>query len=177
MEGLGGDQKTVVALEQMLTMPPDFNVGVYGQEIHEMSEMAAVPFGQYAQSNQPVHHVLYLFASAGRPDRTRYWVRKVMQELYTSQAFPGDEDTGSMAAWFIFSSLGFYPACPGKPEYTLGCSFFPRTTLHLPNGKTFVVESATPTADNGSSALNGKRLSSSTIAHAAILAGGHLRFT
>ena len=57
-------------------MPADFNVGVYGQEIHEMSEMAAVPFGQYAQSNQPVHHVLYLFALAGRPDRTRYWVRQ-----------------------------------------------------------------------------------------------------
>jgi hypothetical protein len=58
MDGLGGKEKTVTALEQMLTMPPDFNVGVYGQEIHEMSEMVAVPFGQYAQSNQPVHQYL-----------------------------------------------------------------------------------------------------------------------
>ena len=112
MEGLGGKEKTVAALEQMLTMPPDFNVGVYGQEIHEMSEMAAVRFGQYAQSNQPVHHALYLFAAAGRPDRTRYWVRKVMQDLYTPQVFPGDEDTGSMAAWFIFGSLAFILSAP-----------------------------------------------------------------
>jgi predicted alpha-1,2-mannosidase len=176
MEGLGGKQKTVATLEQMLTMPPDFNVGVYGQEIHEMSEMAAVPFGQYAQSNQPVHHVLYLFAAAGSPDRTRHWVYKVMQELYTPHAFPGDEDTGSMAAWFIFSSLGFYPVCPGKPEYTLGCSFFPRITLRLPNGKSLVIENATA-ATKGLAELNGQALKTPIVSHAAILAGGHLRFT
>jgi predicted alpha-1,2-mannosidase len=176
MEGLGGKQKTVATLEQMLTMPPDFNVGVYGQEIHEMSEMAAVPFGQYAQSNQPVHHVLYLFAAAGSPDRTRHWVYKVMQKLYTPDAFPGDEDTGSMAAWFIFSSLGFYPVCPGKPEYTLGCSFFPRVTLRLPNGKSLVIENATAAA-KGLAELNGQTLKTPIVSHTAILAGGHLRFT
>jgi putative alpha-1,2-mannosidase len=176
IEALGGKEKTVAALEQMLTMPPDFNVGVYGQEIHEMSEMAAVPFGQYAQGNQPVHHVLYLFAAAGRPDRTRFWVDKVMRELFTVQSFPGDEDTGSMAAWFIFSSLGFYPTCPGKPDYTLGCSFFPRSTLHLPNGKTLVIERATSDA-KGSAELDERQLKVPTLSHAAIIAGGHLRFT
>jgi predicted alpha-1,2-mannosidase len=176
MEAMGGEVKTAAALEQMLNMPPDFNVGMYGQEIHEMSEMAAVPFGQYAQSNQPVHHVLYLFAAAGRPDRTRYWTRKVMQELYTPEVFPGDEDTGSMAAWFIFSSLGFYPACPGKPEYTLGCSYFPRATLHLPNGRTLVIENVASEAENLVE-FNGQQLNSPTISHSAILAGGHLRFT
>jgi putative alpha-1,2-mannosidase len=157
-------------------MSPDFNVGVYGQEIHEMSEMAAVPFGQYAQSNQPVHHVLYLFAAAGRPDRTRYWVDKVMRELFTPQTFPGDEDTGSMAAWFIFSSLGFYPTCPGKPDYTPGCGFFPRATLHLPNGKTVVIENQTSAA-KGLVELNGRQLKDPTISHSLILAGGHLRFS
>jgi predicted alpha-1,2-mannosidase len=177
IEALGGKEKTVAALEQMLTMPPDFNVGVYGQEIHEMSEMAAVPFGQYAQSNQPVHHVLYLFAAAGRPDRTRFWVDKVMRELYTPHTFPGDEDTGSMAAWFIFSSLGFYPACPGKPDYTLGCAFFPRATLHLPNSKTLVIETSTSAPSKGLVELNGGQLKDLTISHTLILAGGHLRFT
>lgn len=175
MESLGGTAQTVSALEAMLTTPPDFNVGVYGQEIHEMSEMAAVPFGQYAQSNQPVHHVLYLFAVAGRPDRTRYWTQKVMQELYSPENFPGDEDTGSMGAWFIFSSLGFYPTCPGKPEYVLGASFFPRAIVELPNGKTLTIERAASTEEN-TVALNGKRLTQSTISHTTILAGGHLRF-
>jgi predicted alpha-1,2-mannosidase len=176
VEALGGQEKTVAALEQMLTMPPDFNVGVYGQEIHEMSEMAAVPFGQYDQGNQPVHHVLYLFAAAGRPDRTRFWVDKVIRELYTPQTFPGDEDTGSMAAWFIFGSLGFYPACPGKPDYTLGCSFFPRATLHLPNSKSVVIENPTSAA-KGLVEWNGRQLKDPTISHATILTGGHLRFT
>jgi predicted alpha-1,2-mannosidase len=178
MESLGGTARTVAALEGMLTMPPDFNVGVYGQEIHEMSEMAAVPFGQYSQSNQPVHHVLYLFAAAGRPDRTRYWTQKVLQELYSTENFPGDEDTGSMAAWFIFSSLGFYPTCPGKPEYVLGSSFFPRAIVDLANGKTLTIDRATSiTAEEDSVTFNGKRLTQSTISHATILAGGHLRFT
>jgi putative alpha-1,2-mannosidase len=81
---LGGNAKAADQLEKMVSMAPDFHVGAYGQEIHEMSEMAAVGFGQYAHSNQPVHHVLYLFALAGRPDRTQYWVRRIMQELYTT---------------------------------------------------------------------------------------------
>jgi putative alpha-1,2-mannosidase len=138
--------------------------------------MAAVPFGQYDQGNQPVHHVLYLFAEAGRPDRTRFWVDKVMRELFTPQTFPGDEDTGSMAAWYIFSSLGFYPVCPGKPDYTLGASFFPRATLHLPNNKTLVIEASTSTAKD-SVELNGRQLKAPSISHSLILAGGHLRFT
>jgi len=163
----------------MLTLPPIFNVGVYGQEIHEMSEMAAVPFGQYAHSNQPVHHLLYLFSHAGKPDRTQYWVRKIMQQLYTSDTFPGDEDTGSMSAWFILSALGFYPVCPGKPEYTLGAPLFTKTTLHLPARKTFIIEAP----ENGGDAvfvrtvsLNGQPHPQPTLEHAAIVQGGVMRF-
>jgi len=140
IEEMGGADAAVAALEQMLRFPPEFNVGAYPGEIHEMSEMAAVAFGQYAHSNQPVHHLLYIFAHAGRPDLTQFWVRKVMQELYTPEAFPGDEDTGSMSAWYILSALGFYPLCPGKAEYTLGSPLFARATLQLPKGKTLVIE-------------------------------------
>lgn len=173
---LGGEQKAVAALEEMLSRAPDFNVGVYGQEIHEMSEMAAVSFGQYAHGNQPVHHVLYIFAAAGRPDRTRHWTRKVMEELYTSQSFDGDEDTGSMSAWFILSALGFYPLCPGKPEYTLGQSFFPAVTVHLPQGKTLRIARAASSGGNGSATFNGRPVIASTLSHATLMAGGRLRF-
>jgi len=176
MESLGGTTQTITALEQMMTMSPEFDVGTYKREIHEMSEMAAVPFGQYAQSNQPVHHVLYLFAAAGRPDRTRYWTQKVMRELYSTENFPGDEDTGSMAAWFIFSSLGFYPTCPGKPEYVLGVSFFPRAVVELPNGNKLIIERS-DSAEESTVIFNGKRLTEATLSHSTILAGGHLRFT
>ena len=172
---LGGKEKAVAALEQMITMDPAFNVGSYHQEIHEMSEMAAVHFGQYAHSNQPVHHILYLFTLAGRPDRTRYWTRRVMDELYTPDTFAGDEDTGSMAAWYVLSALGFYPLCPGKAEYTLGGALFPRATVHLPNGKDLVVERAAKGREDGPVRLGGKTLSA-TILHEEVLAGGRLIF-
>ena len=173
---LGGNEKTVAALDAMLAAAPDFNVGVYGQEIHEMSEMAAVKFGQYAHSNQPVHHVLFVFAAAGRPDRTRFWVKKVMEELYSPSTFAGDEDTGSMAAWYVLNAMGFYPLCPGKAEYTIGQSLFSKVTVQLPQGKTLHIENTT-TQIARSIAFNGHPIAATTISHADLLAGGHLRFS
>lgn len=172
---LGGKQKAVAALDQMLSVSPEFNVGSYGSEIHEMSEMAAVNFGQYAHSNQPVHHVLAIYIAAGRPDKATYWAHKVMEELYTVDAFAGDEDTGSMAAWYILSSLGLFSLCPAKPEYLLAPPLFPRATIQLTGGKTLVVETAGAKAQNVS--LNGRTLSSSTIDHADLVKGGQLRFS
>jgi predicted alpha-1,2-mannosidase len=176
---MGGDKAFAAELEKMLTLPPTFHVGVYGQEIHEMSEMAALPFGQYMHNNQPVHHVLYLFAAAGRPDRTQYWVRRVLNEAYSPANFSGDEDTGSMAAWYILSALGFYPVCPGKPEYTLGSPLFPHAAIHLSNGKTLTIEAPGngPTAPYVKAvAVNGVGHRSALIDNTTLAQGGHLRF-
>jgi putative alpha-1,2-mannosidase len=142
-----------------------------------MSEMAAVPFGQYAHSNQPVHHLLYIFSHAGRPDLTQFWARKVMQSLYTPETFAGDEDTGSMSAWFVLSALGFYPVCPGKPEYTLGSPLFPRAVVHLPRGVTFTVEAQGNVPDAvfvSRASLDGKPLLGNLVDHADIMRGGTL---
>lgn len=176
IEAMGGKEKVVAELEKMLTMFPDFEVGAYGSEIHEMSEMAAINFGQYAHSNQPAHHMLYVFTAAGRQDRTAYWTKRVMDELYTPDMFAGDEDTGSMAAWYILSSLGFYPLCPGKPEYSLGAPLFSRATVHLPDGKTLVVENSYKGGSAVHTSLNGKSLVGGTIQHDEMKVGGKLRF-
>jgi predicted alpha-1,2-mannosidase len=179
IESMGGGAEAGKAVQEMLSTPPIFHVGVYGTEIHEMSEMAAVPFGQYAHSNQPVHHLLYLFSHAGRPDLAQLWIRKVMQGLYTPDTFAGDEDTGSMSAWFVLSALGFYPVCPGKPEYTLGSPLFPRTVVHVPGGVTFTIEAKGNTPDTvfvRRASLEGKPLLGNTLDHAAILRGGTLLF-
>ncbi len=157
----------------------DFHTGVYGYEIHEMSEMAAVPFGQYAQSNQPSHHLLYIFAHAGRADRTQFWARRTMAELYSPDSFPGDEDTGSMAAWYILSSLGIYQVCPGLPEYTFGSPLFPGATVHLPGGKTLAIHARNNSPENvyvRSVSWNGKTQTGPTIQHAELVAGGTLAF-
>jgi len=176
IEAMGGKEKVVAELEKMITMFPDFETGAYGSEIHEMSEMAAVNFGQYAHSNQPSHHILYVFTVAGRQDRTAHWTKRVMDELYTPDLLAGDEDTGSMAAWYVLSSLGFYPLCPGKPEYILGAPLFPRSTVHLPNGKTLVVENAYKGRSAVRTSLDGKPLLGGSIEHDEITAGGRLRF-
>jgi predicted alpha-1,2-mannosidase len=176
---MGGDKAFAAELDKMLSLSPTFHVGVYGQEIHEMSEMAALPFGQYMHNNQPVHHVLYLFAAAGRPDRTQYWVRRVLNEAYTPANFCGDEDTGSMAAWYILSALGIYPVCPGKPEYTLGSPLFAHASIHLGKDKTIEIDAPgnapkTPYVRNLK--VNGAAHGSALMDHATLAEGARLRF-
>ena len=176
---MGGEARAAGQLEKMLSMSPGFDVGAYGAEIHEMSEMAAVPFGQYAHSNQPVHHVLYLFALAGRPDRTQYWVRRVLEDLYTAEKFAGDEDTGSMSAWFLLSACGFYPICPGKPEYVLGAPLFDKVTLTLPHGRQLTVAAEGNAPDTrfvASVQWKGRAFTAATISHAELTQGGLLHF-
>ena len=140
-----------------------------------MSEMAAVNFGQYDQGNQPVHHVLYLFALAGRPDRTQYWVKRVMDELYSPESFAGDEDTGAMAAWYLMSAMGMYAVCPAKPEYVLGRALFPAMTVRVAEGKTLRIENRGGSGPVRAT-LNGKAIEGSVVEHAAVVGGGPLVF-
>jgi predicted alpha-1,2-mannosidase len=181
---MGGPEAFVTKLEQMLAGPPLFRAGSYGFEIHEMTEMAGAGFGQYAHSNQPVHHALYLFAAAGRPDRTQYWVRRVLTELYSPDHFAGDEDNGEMSAWYVLSALGLYPLCVGHPSYVLGSPLFPAAYLALPDGRTLtvraVVEGDRPLADcpyARSVTWNGQPWTRLWIGHAELMQGGELCFT
>lgn len=179
IDAMGGREVFIRELEKMLTLPPIFKVGVYGDEIHEMSEMAAVDFGQYAHSNEPIHHALYLFAIAGKPSRTQYWVRRVLQELYTPDNYPGDEDTGAMSAWYILSALGFYPLTPGKAGYVLGSPLFNRAIVTSDTGESFTVEAGNNRIDTPyvkAALLNGRRLSSVWIDHHSLRDGGTLGF-
>ena len=84
-----------------------------------MTEMAAQDFGQCSINNQPSFHIPYLFSLLGCPEKSHYWVKKICDTAfsYKDDGFPGDEDNGSMACWYIFACLGFYPVCPGKNEY------------------------------------------------------------
>ena len=180
---MGGPEPFVEKLEEMLTGAPRFRVGSYGFEIHEMTEMACAGFGQYAQSNQPVHHVLALFACAGRPDRMHYWVRRVMAELYSPDRFPGDEDNGEMAAWYLFQALGLYPLCPGRAAYILGVPLFPYARLTMAEGKQITIRAECEAGLTPSQApyvqsitWNGEPCTRIWIAHADLAQGGELVF-
>ena len=84
-----------------------------------MAEMAAADFGQCAISNQPSFHLPFMFAALGEKEKSEYWVKKLCEEAfsYTDDGFPGDEDNGATAAWYVLSTLGIYDICPGKNEY------------------------------------------------------------
>ncbi len=178
---MGGDQAFCNKLDAMFNAGSEVKVGTYGFMIHEMNEMVAQNLGQYAHGNEPVHHVIYLYDYAGQPWKTQVRIRQVMDLLYqpTPDGLCGDEDTGQMSAWYVFSALGFYPVCPGDPNYVIGSPVFNKAIIRLENGKTFTIVAR----DNGpqeyyiqSAELNGKPFDKTYISQKQIEAGGELSF-
>lgn len=118
----GGKDKLISKIDELFAAEPDYKIVGYGCEIHEITEMAAVDFGQCAISNQPSFHIPYIYSELGETEKTAYWVEKLCKEAFSREddGFPGDEDNGSMAIWYIFGVLGFYPFCPGRPDFVKG---------------------------------------------------------
>ena len=112
---------------------PLFETTGYGYEIHEMSEMATAPFGQLAISNQPSFHIPYLFRYSNYPQYTSLLIKTLRQKSFQAgwDAYPGDEDNGSLSAWYVWSALGLYPTCPGKASYDLGIPLFDHLRVYL----------------------------------------------
>lgn len=136
--------------------------------------------GQYAHGNEPSHHIAYLYAYTGQQWKTAEKVRYIMREFYHDDpdGVIGNEDCGQMSAWYIFSSLGFYPVFPASQEYVLGSPLFDKTTINLPEGKKFTVEAMNNSSENiyiQQVELNGKVQSKSTINHQDIIKGGVLK--
>ncbi|WP_158299312.1 GH92 family glycosyl hydrolase [Paenibacillus antri] len=178
---MGGKERMLERLRELLMQPAYFKPGSYGFEIHEMSEMAASELGQLAISNQPSFHIPYLFAALGSPAETQRLVRKTLDVAFGpgTDGFPGDEDNGSTAAWFMLSAMGLYPLCPGVPEYTLGSPLFDKVTIRLEDGGELVVaaEGNAPDRPYVSRLLvNGREHRVSTVSHATLAAGAELRF-
>ena len=179
---MGGTEAFVAKLDKMLALPPHFEAGTYGFEIHEMTEMAVADFGQYAHSNQPVHHVLYLYAYAGQPWKTQQWVRRVLDELYSPDpdGLAGDEDNGEMASWYVLSALGIYPVCPGHPSYVLGAPLFPRATISVQGGNSLAITGEGNSAENvyvQDVRWNGETYGKTWVSHDSLVGGGELAFT
>jgi predicted alpha-1,2-mannosidase len=177
---LGGRAALASKLDKLFSQPPVFHLGDHGGVIHEMREMAAVKMGQWAQNNQPAFHLPYLYAAAGQPWKTEYWTRRACAELYGSEpqhGYPGDEDNGSSASWYLLSALGFYPLTPGHPSYVVTSPAVRRAVIAVAGGKTFVISAA----GNDDKAvfvrrrlLNGREHTRAWIGHAEIVHGGSM---
>jgi predicted alpha-1,2-mannosidase len=179
---MGGRKEFVKMLDSIFVMPPTFDDSYYGFVIHEIREMQIAGMGQYAHGNQPIQHMLYLYGYAGEPWKTQYWVRESMRKLYqaTPDGYCGDEDNGQTSAWYVFSALGFYPVCPGTDQYVLGAPLFKKLTLHLDNGKQFVISAPNNSRTNlyvEKAVLNGQVWDKNWIAFSSIQQGGEIQFT
>ena len=178
---MGGDEVFIAQLDNVFEMPPDFDDSYYGKTIHEIREMQIVNMGNYAHGNQPIQHMIYLYNYAGAPYKSQEKIREVLTNLYaaTPDGYCGDEDNGQTSAWYVFSSLGFYPVTPGTDQYVIGSPLFNKATLTLENGKHFTITAEDNSAQNcyiQSISLNGKNYPHNYIRFDDIQRGGKFVF-
>lgn len=179
---MGGNEMFVRMLDSVFIMPPDFGDNTYyGSIIHEMREMQIMNMGQYAHGNQPIQHMTYLYNYASQPWKSQYWVREVMDKLYSHHpdGYCGDEDNGQTSAWYVFSALGFYPVTPAYPEYVIGAPLFQKAEVTFENGKKLTIEAPGNNADKRyiqSMTFNGKKWNKNYLNHFDLQKGGKIRF-
>lgn len=135
--------------------------------------------GQYAHGNEPSHHIPYLYNYAGAPRKTQALVDHILRTLYHNDpnGLSGNEDVGQMSAWYVLSAMGFYSFCPGRPVYEIGRPIFDKVTIHLSDGKDFVIQAKNNSEENKyirSMKLNGEELAEPRFSHFDLMKGGEL---
>ncbi|HLU51278.1 MAG TPA: GH92 family glycosyl hydrolase, partial [Flavobacteriaceae bacterium] len=170
---LGGKQGLETQLDKLFTAKTETS----GRNQADITGL----IGQYAHGNEPSHHMAYLYNFVNKPHKTQEKVHQILTELYTNapDGISGNEDCGQMSAWYVFSSLGFYPVTPASNQYIIGTPLFDKATINLENGKQFTVVAENLSEENiyiESAILNGKPLLQSYISHETVMNGGELVF-
>jgi len=169
----GGKEKLAALIDSMFVAPTE-TTGRHQSDITGL-------IGQYAHGNEPSHHVAYLYNYLGQPWKTQAMVRRIMDELYAPEpdGLCGNEDCGQMSAWYVLSAMGFYQMVPGAPYYTIGSPLFKKVTIHLDNGRQFMIKADKSSSKNRyiqSATFNGNAFNKSYFSHADLLMGGELNF-
>jgi len=176
IEMMGGKKQFVKHLDSLFTMElPD----KYFAETEDITRDGII--GNYVHGNEPSHHVAYLYNWTDQPWKTQERVRMILPKMYAAKpdGLGGNDDCGQMSAWYIFTTLGFYPFAPGSDQYSLGSPAIDGATLHLENGKTFVVEVINQGDKNvylQKVLLNGQPVNRNYITHEEIMNGGKISF-
>lgn len=178
IEGLialhGGKENFTRKLDSLFTISSEMEGKDVSPDISGM-------IGQYAQGNEPSHHVVYLYNYVGQPHKTPFYIDKIRKELYTAtpNGLCGNEDCGQMSAWYVFSAMGFYPVNPVEMKYQLGTPLFKKLTLKVGREKRFIIK-ANKENDQyiyvQKVLLNGEELHRTYITHDEIMQGGELEF-
>jgi len=178
IELMGGERKAEENLDQLFREPLDRSKYEFQAKFPDSTSMA----GQFSMGNEPSFAIPYIYNRVGAPWKTQKRVRMLLESFFpdTLQGIPGDEDGGGMSAFVVFSMLGFYPVTPGIPTYDVGSPVFDKATIHLKNGKDFVILAHNNSHENKyvqSIRLNGKALNRVWFRHADIANGGTLEVT
>ncbi|MEU4157925.1 GH92 family glycosyl hydrolase [Actinoplanes sp. NPDC026670] len=181
----GGRDALAGKLDTFFSTPETgLKFGSYGGVIHEMTEARDVRMGQYGHSNQPSHHLPWMYTFTGQPAKTQALTREIVDRLYLGseigQGYPGDEDNGEMSAWYVFAALGFYPLQMGSANYVIGSPLFTKATINLENGRKVVIRAHGNSARNvyvQSLKVNGKAWNSTNLPHKVLAGGATLDFT
>jgi predicted alpha-1,2-mannosidase len=172
---MGGREAFAARLDRLFT---DQYPGSKFNFLAQFPDMTGL-MGLYAHGDEGGFHIPYLYNYAGEPWKTQRKVREIMKVFYRAEpgGYCGDEDGGDMSAWYVFSAMGFYPVCPGRPTYDLGSPLFSEIRLSLEGGATFTILAPDVSARNKyiqSAELNGRPLNGPWIKHSDIIAGGKL---
>jgi len=178
---MGGKAGFNQMMDSVFNVPPLFDDSYYGGVIHEIREMQIMNMGNYAHGNQPIQHMIYMYDYSAEPWKAQYWVREVMDKLYTPNpdGYCGDEDNGQTSAWYVFSALGFYPVCPGTDEYILGSPLFKKVTLNMENGNKVVINANNNNKANRyvqSMTVNGKNHTKNYLTHDVLMKGAKINY-
>jgi len=173
MELLGGKEQLESNLDKLFTAKDQ----TAGREQVDITGL----IGQYAHGNEPSHHMAYLYNFVNKPHKTQERVYDILTGLYMNSpdGISGNEDCGQMSAWYVFSSMGFYPVTPGSNQYIIGTPLFDRATINLENGNKFTMVTHDLNVSNKFIEyvyLNEEKLDRSYLTHDEIINGGTLEF-
>jgi len=176
IEMMGGKKKFATRLDTLFTMHLPDEFFAHTEDITREGII-----GGYVHGNEPAHHIAYLYNWTDQPWKTQAQIRHILNMQYkpTADGLGGNDDCGQMSAWYMFSSLGFYPVSPGSDVYSLGSPLVNNAVINLENGKTFTVEAIKQSDKNvyvEKVLLNGKEITDHKIKHADITNGGKLTF-
>jgi len=169
---MGGKEKVASKLDQLFTFGANDSQGL--DDIQGR-------VGEYWHGNEPSHHIIYLYCYAGQPWKAQEKLHHIIQTQYGNKpnSLTGNDDCGQMSAWYIFTCLGFYPVCPANDYYVIGAPQIKGATMHLSNGKKFVMTAENLSDENiyvQSVRLNGKNLDSPFLPYKELKNGGTLSF-
>ncbi len=173
----GGNKAFISRLDSLFTMDmPD----KYFAETEDITRDGIL--GSYVHGNEPSHHVAYLYNWTSEPWKCQAQVHRIVEKMYVNKpdGLCGNDDCGQMSAWYVFSTLGFYPVCPGTDQYVIGSPCVNEARIKLDNGSVFKVKANSLTKENiyiQSVTLNGKPWNYSFITHPDIINGGELVFS